>query len=710
MPSHVLRLDNFVLRHTSRSFGPLTRNTSTNSIPVNHSSAASKPFASTAHLRLSTMPSSCAHGAQTLPRNFTFTYHDGAVPKTPEPTNREDRTRHSPPPPLREYRGSFRLRRRRPPISAAQRSFRAIYPPTEIADPFRESGDIVIPSIEVSDAPTGFCHSETAFDNQIDQLALLSPELQPYSPPKTPAAQIYGSVYPLEREDPAEDSSSQGESLTRPSTACSGFSDSSISSSVESFPSLGYNNSPKRDILSLFGEAPEHDLDPMISSPLQFYGQPVAQKQTWTKDMDDHLWITYMRYLQDPTHTPFKMLPGTAPPLGVCSRIVREAKRTWKGLRTASIPPAFRFARWGSNRADALNEDADGSATPVAIDKRRTFATWPRSDAATRKRLRDLCKRKPTLSAHYNRLMHARSPSPFLSSVRERSTSLTREVYSPPPAPVQAQVQGTAFSTRDMNVSLFTSISTTMQPGHPLSQLTSDTATPRARASTQFVPAHGRSPGHQKAQSVHLGFGINDCTKQAGSRALASPFRPTHGVHSTAAEAHGPLQAIVSGSGSDLSLGSPVELHQPQPRRSIFKRPATQELEDVEESEDPVTRQTHFMKELFGPSHPVDIGHRRVRSRGFSLGDMGGTSRLSEMFSPPAGLDQAKSSTQHIQVMPDLLMPPPSIDRVVRLGSPFVEKTHFNTFPRSFSLSGLEPAMEIHEDQEEFARSPPPQL
>lgn len=657
--------------------------------------------------RFSIMPSSFTQGAQTLPRNFTFTYHDGALPKTPEPTDREDRTRHSPPPPPREYRDSFRLRRTRPPISAGQRSVRAIYPPSEIADPFKESSDIVIPSIEVSDAPTGFCHVDNSSNDPMGQLAVLSPEVHPYSPPKTPAAQIYGSVYPLEREDPAEDSSSQGESLTRPSTACSGFSDSSISSSVESFPSLGYT-SPKREMLSLFGELPEHDVDPMVSSPLQSYGQPVVQKQTWTQDMDEHLWITYMRYLQDPTHTPFKMLPGTAPPLGVCSRVVREAKRTWKGLRTSSIPPAFRFARWGSNRAVALNEDAEGSATPVAIESRRAFATWPRSDAATRKRLRDLCKRKPTLSAHYNRLMHARSPSPFLSSVPDRSTSLAREVYSPPPAPVQAHVQGSTFSTRDMNVSLFTSISTTMQPSHPLSQLTSDAATPRARASTQFLPGHGRSPGHQKAQSVHLGFGINESTRQAGSRALASPFRPTHSFCSTAATSHGPLQAVVSGSNSGLLLGSPVGLHQPQPRRSIFKRPAPQELEDVEHSEDPLTRQNHLMKELFGPAQPMDIGHRRVRSRGFSLGDMGGTSRLSGMFSPPAGSNKPGSSAQ--QVMPDSLMPPPSIDRVVRLGSPFVERPHFNTFPRNFSLSGLEPAMEIHEDQAELAASPPPQL
>jgi hypothetical protein len=645
------------------------------------------------------MPSSFPQGAHTLPRNFTFHYHDGAPPKTPEPVNREERARYSPPPPPRD---NFRLRRRRPLIAAAQRSYRAIYPPNESSDLYQESSDVVIPSIEVSDASTGFHHVEASTE-PTGQLPVLAPGSQPYSPPKTPVAQIYGFSFPAEREDPNEDSSSQGESLTRPSTACSGFSDSSISSSLESFPSLGYNNSPKSDRHALFGGSPEFQADPMLSSPLQSYSKPVSRKQTWTQDMDDHLWITYMRYLQDPTHTPFKMLPGTAPPLGVCSRVVKEAKRTWRGLRTSSIPPAFRFARWGSNRVnspDALNEGANGSATPLASEARRAFATWPRTDAATRKRLRDLCKRKPTLSAHYNRLMHARSPSPFLSSVHSRSTSLARELV-PPPLPM---THSNSFSTRDMNISLVTSISSTMQPSHPLSQLTSDANTPRPRATTQYVPSHGRSPGHQKAQSVHLGFGINESTRQAGSRALASPFRPTHNIHPTSAESHSSLQAIVSGTSSGPSLGPPVELHQPVARRSMFKRPAPQELEDITSSEDPLTRQNHLMKELFGPAQPVDIGHRRVRSRGFSLGDMSGGSRLAGLFAPPVGPSQSENNFQQLSGIPNLLMPPPLIDRVARLGSPFAEKPHFNTFPRNFSLSGLEPAMEIHEDQAEIAQ------
>jgi len=112
-----------------------------------------------------------------------------------------------------------------------------------------------------------------------------------------------------------------------------------------------------------------------------------------------------------------------------------------------------------------------------------------------------------------------------------------------------------------------------------------------------------------------------------------------------------------------------------------------------------LTRQNHLMKELFGPVQPVDAGHRRVRSRGFSLGDMSGSSRLASLFTPPAVPNPPENTVQQPQAMQATLLPPPSIDRVMRLGSPFAEKPHFNTFPRNFSLSGLDSAMEVHEDR-----------
>jgi hypothetical protein len=157
-------------------------------------------------------------------------------------------------------------------------------------------------------------------------------------------------------------------------------------------------------------------------------------------------------------------------------------------------------------------------------------------------------------------------------------------------------------------------------------------------------------------------------------------------------------------------------LHAPIPRRSFFKRPAQNELNDMMHSEDPYTRQHHLRKELFGSGQPVEASHRRVRSRGFSLGDMSAVCRLESLFASPGETARAAESSlpplERLQT--NVLLPPPSIDSVARLGSPFAEKpatkTHFNTFPRNFSFIGLEPAMEIVEDSAEAAPADQPML
>jgi hypothetical protein len=641
------------------------------------------------------MPPSFAQSAHTLPRNFTFHYRDGQPPRTPEPVDKDEQAQAPPPLPPRDYAEPYRLRRRRPQIAAAQRSYRAIYP-----DSLNNPADAwdVLPSIEISDAPTGFHHGPTPSIETTGLQSLAAINLRPFSPPKTPVGQMY-AVSPCEDIDlSSEDSSSQGESLTRPSTACSAFSDSSKSSSVESFPSLnGYCTSPELEPLPGLG-APELMLNP-ISSPLQSYRRsttaavPLQQKPNWTKDMEDHLYFTYMRYLQDPTHTPFKMLPGTAPPSGVCTRVVREAKRTWKGSRTSNVPRVYRFARWGSTRLGSPNRiqsSTDGTTSaPLETDGRKANPAWPRSDSATRKKLRELCKQQPTLSAHYGRIL--RSPSPFLSSARSSSATMAREVLSPYPRSDNAN----PFSTRDMNISLATSVSSTMQFGNPLTQLTSDAATPRPRAGTQFDMPSGRSPGHQKSQSLHFSLGMS-----GEARGLASPFRPTTQFHTSRAQTLETLQALPLETDGP-SLAPPVELHAPVPRRGLFKRPAQHELEDAMKSEDPFTRQNLFMKDLYGAPVAAEPAHRRVRSRGFSLGDMSNSSRLCNLFTPQSSDDPPSASQPSITDPESLLRPPPKFAGMLRLGSPFAEKPskqHFNTFPRNFSLSGLEPAMEMSEE------------
>lgn len=116
-------------------------------------------------------------------------------------------------------------------------------------------------------------------------------------------------------------------------------------------------------------------------------------------------------------------------------------------------------------------------------------------------------------------------------------------------------------------------------------------------------------------------------------------------------------------------------------------------------SEDPFTRQSHLMKELFGQPAATEPAHRRVRSRGFSLGDMSASTRLSNLFTPPDTSEPMGGITQTDTTNIASLLQPPSIGGPLRLGSPFAEKQHFNTFPRNFSLQGLEPAVEMNEER-----------
>jgi hypothetical protein len=626
------------------------------------------------------MPPIRPHLSITLPRNFTFHYTDGQPPKTPEPEERAEILQ--PPEPPRQI---YRVRRRRAAI------------PTYDIPSIRQqpSQDDPIPTIEAPEISTD------------ESIALLEPTPLPaegflaptpsfarlMSPPKTPVAQISTRIEDTcgaaqDWED--MDNASRGESISRPSSACSGISDSSTSSqgSLESFPSYGGScTSPESDVADPFIYPPSGMKYRVDSSPLQAYQQHHSKrinlrKETiWTEDMDNHLWMAYMRYLQDPTVTPFKMLPGTAPPLGVCHRVVRDAKKTWKGPRVASTScngSQFPQHIFRAGSPDTIKPAKSGSSTPIANDARKPYPKWPRSESATRRRLRQLCKRKPSLSAHYQRLLHCRSPSPFPSSPRSSVEPQPASLCSP------FSEHLATFSTRDMNISLSTSTASTMQYGNPLSQLTSDN-TPRARNDEWFGQPLGRSSAHQKSQSLHVGLGIGS---MLGSPLNSVPEMPRMGTGPSSARA-GNVPSLVP------RLDPPLELHSPMPLPRSFKRRAQHHLEDEGSSHGSGMRQ-NLLQELFGA--PAESSHRRVRSRGFSLGDMGeGARRLSSLFTPPAVFDQMGSpemDTTTLQSETNTLHPP--AQSTIRLGSPFGGRStnvHFsNTFPRNFTPHGFEAA------------------
>ncbi|KAH8725511.1 hypothetical protein GQ44DRAFT_739611 [Phaeosphaeriaceae sp. PMI808] len=517
------------------------------------------------------MDSERPHLSITLPRNFQFHYRDGQMPQTPEPEPQPEELQPPPPP-----RQTLKVRRRRTTMVQP-------HDDCEFTRP--------IPTIEAPELYSDFS-MDLPLVAPIQDDAYLSPAVtyaRMLSPPKTPIAQMRTIMNFDGPEHWSDiDQSSQSESSSRP-TSSSGFSDSSISStgSMESFMSRGGScTSPEEEMTE----------DPFLAfSPDVKYGQPTSPlpafqparpakrlklRATFTEDTDYHLWMTYMKYLQDPTVTPFKALPGTVPPNGVCHRVARMARKTWQGPRSTRLGArAGGPYRSRAGTPDTVRALKSGSNTPLARTS-KSFLRFP-TEKQCRKRLRDLAKQKPTLSAHYQRLLRWQSS-------------------------IAAVQWNTTPSSEGMAMSGMTN-SSMHQPN---------------------------------AQTWH---------------AHSSSLQPSR-------------------------LGSPFQLHAPRPISRVFKRRAlNSSFEDRARN-----RGNSFVDELFGA--PAESSHRRVRSRGFSLGDMVdgarrspfvtcGHTEINPFLSPGSTLPSSVEHSPHVSAEV-------RGHATVRLGSPFGSRPG-NTFPRA---------------------------
>ena len=643
------------------------------------------------------------HLSITLPRNFQFHYADGCLPKTPEPAETVEYT--EPPQPPKQ---TYRVKRRRPAVPFSKQIL-----------PQDSPADQAVPTIETPDSQMECPKPMKPVTSSALTEGLLSP-LPSFqrvtSPPKTPVAQLSRSLNERSREIidwTRIRERNADKSLSRPSSSASCLSDSSFSSdgSSDSFPSLGGScTSPESDMCDPFGlphiKAAVMDTSP---SPTKMGNYPRKGSDKWTEETDNHLWFTYMMYLQDPIVTPFKMFPGAVPPLGLGNRVARRARDSWKGAKSQSIAVAKNAYATGTPRAgspDTIRPGDSDCATPTGQNPSKLPRKWPYSTVATRKRLGQLCKQKPSLSAHYSRLLQVRSPSPFRSSSpRPRSSHFTS-----PPGQSEA-----GFSTRDMNISLVTTTSESMRMGGPLSQLAADLSAPNPPGSNSIQrPPSTRSPAHQKSQSLHFGIGLS-----SSPQPLASPFmpRPAPPANPSVMDSPVPASSDALPTYSQLAvpeLGPPISLHAPIPLNRSLKRRAAHKLE-----EEPGLKARHenLLQELFGT--PADTSGRRVRHRGFSLDDAhDGARGLSNLFIPPStqgpsmqgppmqgpslqGPPDVSFQPNANSVDPSKLAPPmESGAGIRRLGSPFRERTantHFNTFPRNFSPSGEFDSMNIDE-------------
>ena len=414
-------------------------------------------------------------GPATLPRGFRY-----PALKTPEPSDDAEETRIPPPPKPR-----LRLKRRNVShhqLSAPTQQFLASVAAADIPIPSIEEPEIVLGPPNVADMPSlasaidsvppgeghlPLCHPSsrrltaappaTTLDTYSPHL--LAPRGRAFSPPKTPVPVSAPSLSPPRYPDWTIDSaiSSSVESTpdcdsSRPSTSRSTQTSASLFSRLSHLSDDDQCGSPE-----IFGEdkfilRQDDSLPPGFDTPA---ARNRPRKAPWTKAMTTHLWSTYLLYLQDPKVTPFRMGPSRVPPQGVCLRVAREAKRSWKGSRATKKT---------TKTTDPGNGKKSGSSTPTA-ESSGVFVEWPHTCAATRAHLRELCKLKAT-SGSQSRHLLSRSPTPFSqAAVRHWNRRST-----------PARPQGSGV-TRDISMSLAMSTSDSMQPDGPLAQL-AQSATP----------------------------------------------------------------------------------------------------------------------------------------------------------------------------------------------------------------------------------------
>lgn len=497
-------------------------------------------------------------GAATLPKGFRFG-GDECDPRTPEPSAPVDTT--TPPSPPRP-----RLKLKRRNVSTS------LHAPTQQFLASVAAADVPIPSVEDSglaradhDMANGLPRIQLPEFNGMDMYNKLRSRV--FSLPKTPVVESAPTLSATEFPDWSIE-------------AC--WSSSDVDSSPEyesSRPSTAFSTQTSASsFYSRFSEASDGDEDcisleldqPCAEKPTAQEGQhkPRAHKSRkapWTKVMSAHLWSTYLLYLQDPRVTPFRLGKSRIPPEGVCARVAREARRSWKGSK---IPTR------------------SGSTTPTAQSS-KPYMQWPHTCAATRAHLRELCKLEASFQAGKS-IGIARSPTPFNKAAHRR--------WNRRCTPARPQ---SAFSGQDMAMSLTLCTAEAMQPDGPLAQLTS------------------LEPG--EAEQLESDTPVHGGAKRLGSPFLARSYGPRSsstldadvkvGRSSTTVGAHNVLQSPVrltrsrSGTQKRRSVKGPEESRH---RRRPSLAAAFSSTDSAGQGDLFVPR-TAPLADPFAPTSPLDV-------------------------------------------------------------------------------------------------------
>ncbi|KAI9367615.1 hypothetical protein BJX61DRAFT_290071 [Aspergillus egyptiacus] len=576
--------------------------------------------------------------SRTLPKDFTYHSASQEMPRTPE---RASIQLNAPPPPPRHSSSRLRSRVRSGTDLFSQASCDST---TYNSVP----SDQPLPSIEF---PPAYEAPEASSVSKV-----LSANDHFLAPPrnrvalKTPPAQIRPDPIEAECTRPwsAWNPQTAGNAIERPSSACSNASDSSVSS-IETFSSRrsvgGSCTSTESDAYDPFFHielTPKQTLDmpPLPPAPRSIPRKPAKAKERWTLDMDNHLWNIYQLYIQDPTITPFKMTPGSIPPLGVTHRVAREAKRSWER----------KWVRLDMEFQSTITAPRSGESTPTARDH-APKPSWPKSEASTRRRLKHLCRRKFSIAPHYQRMMQSRSPTPFMDLFSRPSDTAAR---------VEAPVgTSTAYATRDLGVSL---VSSSIQG--PLTQLSGQDSAGERHHTVSFGPrSRPRSESGSALPTKSSSFSETDVVVPR----LGSPFSyHTWSPHSSKKRHHRHTprarRETIHVTGSRLR--SPPRM---DPLPNLTHGNASSST-----AESPTEQETRRqLEDLLRQGKLNDIGHRRVRVRNRGATTSSVTPKLlDQLFSPPSSWSGNEEADSTEKPMPNPLLNLGG-ENVKRLGSPF---------------------------------------
>jgi hypothetical protein len=541
-----------------------------------------------------------------------------SLPKTPEPL--ADAQPTSPP---------------RPRLRLKRRNASHLHAPTQQFLASVAAADVPIPSIE---------EPYVVDEDMLDTLQQGTNE-RIFSPPKTPAPGIVLSVSPRRYPDwsmtssvGSLESSPECES-SRPSTARSTQTSASLFSDLDQCLSPGWDqgwdqSEPSADDA---GESTgkTHKTSTMPSR---------SRKARWTKAMSQHLWSTYLLYLQDPHVTPFRIGKCGIPPHGVCTRVAREAKRSWKGCSAQ-----LRTGR---------NLEVQGLAPAGEVSS--SFVQWPHTCAATRAHLREMCKANAGSTVRSHQYL-ANSPTPY----GKAASRLRNRRFTPALSP-------SAFSSSDMAISLAVSTSDSMQAHGPLAQLTRSEPDPFSSQPSPIVRANITT-----AQLV----------SEPQRPRLGSPFM---------AQSYGPSSSASLAASLDISLETPRQAqtlgHQrglQSPARVTRSRSNTQKRRDRQPLFEPrrIKRPSLGSDLWADPTATEDAPVGVLSTAEFSSTT---SKQCDDLFVPRANIQELFETTQtsssriktDAKVRRNLSI---ALEGPPRLGSPFTFAGNSRSVPNRFS-------------------------